>query len=446
MVTWLFLQACWILPLSNAYRQRECLASHEQCTTFSEADALLRPSSLLQGVAFSQRQRISAVEDISSEVPPASHENQPSQQIKPSTNQQPPPSHDASKTWWGRLEDWALQVAHEASKMSTHFRKEKLNAVFIQMRHPDALPTIVGGCTLFFVCVVFLCIVLLHHNNEQAAYPETDHRRWDQAASPDKPLPGRMQSAFPPEHVPEEYTAQTQTLDRPRPRNSGDEGSFITNDALTVEGKRQYANTPLVGAGEHRDGSPKPAPLSPQLVVPEDCECALVLPAPGRGWTGSFGIADTRGSTVLSASLQGPGPTSPEFIIKLSSASAPCTTVAQCRKVKDGIGYSIYRGDTHELFATFKYWSPGRARLVLAGGNLAPGFDFATERGESSGPPCVTIRDENALHAVSEPYELEQDASSAFRSEHRNLTLVRVGPLGDVGLVLCGLLCLQQLQ
>merc|ERR1719174_1678268 len=108
-----------------------------------------------------------------------------------------------------------------------------------------------------------------------------------------------------------------------------------------------------------RGGDVNPKVLSPQLVVPDDCECALVLKMPSSAWRGSFSICDTRGSAVLKVMITnvlGTGSTGgqPALEIHLSSVSQPISKVAKCRllRVSTKPTFLVYQGESTELFAT----------------------------------------------------------------------------------------------
>lgn len=210
------------------------------------------------------------------------------------------------------------------------------------------------------------------------------------------------------------------------------------------------SNTPSIGhspmtpAPVVTAGDIKPKALSPQLVVPDDCECALVLKNPSSGWRGGFDVCDTRGSPVLQVLIEDTTVTAQQVLeIRLCSSAAPGTVVARCRMLKTGKNptFCVYQKESSEVFATVTSENAGRARLVLAAGGY---FDFL-----SDDPANVRAVDEHGqLHGTSESYSpsRESGAVSSMVMDERNLCLVRVGPLSDAGLVLCGLMCLHQLN
>jgi hypothetical protein len=191
-------------------------------------------------------------------------------------------------------------------------------------------------------------------------------------------------------------------------------------------------------------GDVKPKALSPQLVVPDDCECALVLKNPSSTWRGSFDVCDTRGSPVLQVSIQDTIVSTQQALeIQLCSSAAPGQVVARCRVLKASKNptFCVYQKETSEVFATVTSEIAGRARLVLAAGGY---FDFL-----SDDPANVRAVDEHGqLHGTSESYapSRESGALPSMFTDETNMSLVRVGPLSDAGLVLCGLMCLHQLN
>eukprot|EP00746_Dinoflagellata_sp_MGD_P118766 gnl/MRDRNA2_/MRDRNA2_54854_c0_seq2.p1 gnl/MRDRNA2_/MRDRNA2_54854_c0~~gnl/MRDRNA2_/MRDRNA2_54854_c0_seq2.p1 ORF type:complete len:410 (+),score=72.11 gnl/MRDRNA2_/MRDRNA2_54854_c0_seq2:132-1361(+) len=171
-------------------------------------------------------------------------------------------------------------------------------------------------------------------------------------------------------------------------------------------------------------GDVKPKALSPQLVVPDDCECALVLKNPTSGWRGSFDVCDTRGSPVLQVLIEDTTVTAQQALeIRLCSSAAPGTVVARCRMLKTGKNptFCVYQKESSEVFATVTSETTGRARLVLAAGGY---FDFL-----SDDPTNVRAVDEHGqLHGTSESYypSRESGAMPSMVTDERNLCLVRV--------------------
>lgn len=218
---------------------------------------------------------------------------------------------------------------------------------------------------------------------------------------------------------------------------------------------RQYSSTSIDALARHSritsatESAMTPSPmatrgavkaLSPQLVVPDDCECALVLRMPASGWRGSFDICDTRGSAVLQVFVQDTTFQSQKALeIQLGSSFVPSSVVARCRLLKAGkiSTFCVYQKDSDEMFATVTSEAVGRARLVVAAGGY---FDIIREDQDN-----VRVLDEQRqLHGTSETYV--PPADSPIPNEGGMVCLVRVGPLSDAGLVLCGLMCLHQLD
>lgn len=190
-------------------------------------------------------------------------------------------------------------------------------------------------------------------------------------------------------------------------------------------------------------GDVKLKALSPQLVVPEDCECALVLKQPTSGWRGKFAVCDTRGSPVLQVMIEDTIAAAQQALeIQLSSSAVPNSMVARCRILQSGKNptFCVYQKEGLEVFATVTYEAVDKARLVLAAGGY---FDFMRED-----PDNVRVVDEHGqLHGTSESYSPSIDSGAASQGVvERDLCLVRVGPLSDAGLVLCGLMCFHYLD
>lgn len=196
-----------------------------------------------------------------------------------------------------------------------------------------------------------------------------------------------------------------------------------------------------------REGDVNPKVLSPQLVVPDDCECALVLKMPTSEWRGSFSICDTRGSAVLKVMITnvlGTGSTGgqPALEIHLSSVSQPISKVARCRllRVSTKPTFLVYQGESTELFATLTSDTAGKAQLVLAEGSA---FALLGEDLES----LRFVDENNLLHGTCEPHDpTESSAVANVGGGEGKLCLVRIGPLSDAGLVLCGFICFHQLK
>lgn len=354
--------------------------------------------------------------------------------------------------WWEHAANWSAvhlsSIVKELNSISVANKKGLVDLALMQVQ--TQTPAAVGA--VMFVTSVFLllCMVLLLTLYTTKA-PEKD-------VDPRRSAGSRMTETprTPPFNGRQNPQGDFPSMRGRPPSTTTGRSTIMSNDSLTVNSLIDKPKSTLRGPGPSQESSKTTAPLSQQLVVPEDCECALVLPMPARGWTGDFGIADTRASTVLRAAVKDVvGQSSASkgaaatIEIVLSSASAPCTTVARCRKPKDGeLGlFCIYRGDSDEMFATLAFkdkTTPAQARLTLAGGGY---FDIDAE-----GNGSVRIADDQGqLHATSEPYSGKGDGQSgsapqpAMVGGPHSMGLVRVGPLGDAGLVLCGLMCLHQL-
>eukprot|EP00747_Dinoflagellata_sp_TGD_P207615 gnl/TRDRNA2_/TRDRNA2_81168_c0_seq1.p1 gnl/TRDRNA2_/TRDRNA2_81168_c0~~gnl/TRDRNA2_/TRDRNA2_81168_c0_seq1.p1 ORF type:complete len:638 (+),score=101.15 gnl/TRDRNA2_/TRDRNA2_81168_c0_seq1:139-2052(+) len=203
-----------------------------------------------------------------------------------------------------------------------------------------------------------------------------------------------------------------------------------------------------------------PTPLCPELVVPEDHECALVIPreAAGRWNAGEFGgfcITDTSGAPVLRFSVTTPPPSpqdstegghemrAPKLV--LSSASGGQVLAYCCARPGAFGPFFVYR-HTGELFATLDRDTslvpdpsrPAEASLRYTLTDRA-GQQLRFETPEQKGQMRVS-GDNGVLQATVGLAEKQGVASSV------DGILLRVGPRADVGALLCGLISTLQLR
>jgi hypothetical protein len=178
-------------------------------------------------------------------------------------------------------------------------------------------------------------------------------------------------------------------------------------------------------------GIPSEAQFCPDLVVPQQCECILVLPLDHAQLSMTFEVSDTNGTPVLRVVPQQPT-AGRLWRATLTSTTgdllAQCCEASSLRSNTSEIEYQLMRTGG-QLWAKLVY-DPARDRYALnplSGGVLHLWGTF---------PAQVHITDDsNRLFATTEI------GSSDFDPQGKYCKL-RVAPLADVGLALCGLLCI----
>lgn len=172
----------------------------------------------------------------------------------------------------------------------------------------------------------------------------------------------------------------------------------------------------------------------PDLVVPQHCECILLLPLDLGKTNTSFAIIDVNGSPVLHASPQAASMLNPW---RATVTTATGEQLVQCCEARQGpeAEFHILRAGG-QLFAKLTYSpSPDGVRdrylLTLRSGaalHFWGNFDNC----------AVNITDDgNRLLSTTEI------GPANFAPDGKYCRL-RVAPLADVGLALCGLLCIGQ--
>jgi hypothetical protein len=171
------------------------------------------------------------------------------------------------------------------------------------------------------------------------------------------------------------------------------------------------------------------------LVVPEQCECILVVPVYAP--VGKFSICDMNGRSVLSAYTQNSSMGRPW---QLTVQTATGEVLATCVESRSSLGQSAAYGawEFRIVDAQAKPFAVlsqllGQERFELTTGN---GFklhfwgNFPTQ--------AVNVTDEHGgLVATTEPCGVDFDQSGIYYR-------LRVAPLANVGHSLCALLCIGQ--
>lgn len=183
-----------------------------------------------------------------------------------------------------------------------------------------------------------------------------------------------------------------------------------------------------------RIATPSEMQCCPDLVVPQHCECILLLPLDLGKNLKSFGITDVNGSPVLNASPQAASMMNPW---RATVSTATGENLVQCCEARQGpeVEFHILRAGG-QLFAKLTY-SPStdgvgdRYLLTLRSGAVLHfwgNFDNC----------AVNITDDgNRLLSTTEIGPANFDPEGKY-------CRLRVAPLADVGLALCGLLCIGQ--
>lgn len=224
------------------------------------------------------------------------------------------------------------------------------------------------------------------------------------------------------------------------------------------------AETPAGTASIVSRFSPQSAvPLCDDLVVPKDHECALILPATALGrWdigkSGSFDVTDTKGAPLVGFSVTAPSPQAareagtpaPRIIM----TSTQGTVLAYCCARPGAVGpFFVYR-QSRELFATCD-----RSRIPSSDTNVAHRYALVEQSTGGSlffdlprlspdrGGHLTITDDRGSLQAAVGPWDGPVRKTSLSRGEEEatGSLLVRIGPQGDTGALLSGLLCSMQL-
>lgn len=174
----------------------------------------------------------------------------------------------------------------------------------------------------------------------------------------------------------------------------------------------------------------------PDLVVPQHCECILLVPfeITASERERSLDISDMNGSIVLCAITQSPG-----GVWRLFLESAAGDALAQCREVRPSISaarvgnnveFHFLRNGGH-YFGKLTPRTQDRYELhTLEDKSLHFWGNFQAR--------AVNVTDDTGrLLATTELHNANTDGARRFR--------LRVAPLADVGLALCGILCINRL-
>lgn len=203
-------------------------------------------------------------------------------------------------------------------------------------------------------------------------------------------------------------------------------------DASTMGGGIQDSSEDE-GNSVARDGDG----FCPDLVVPQQCECILVVPVYAP--VGSFSISDMNGRPVLQANtqMQGQG-----LLWQLHLQTATGESLARCIEVRpNGPGSSMSLGNVEFHISDAK--GNHFATLMQVQGQQR--FELTTQNGfklhfyGNFQTQAVNITDkEDSLLATTEPCGEDFDQTGIYYR-------LRVAPLANVGHSLCALLCIGQI-
>uniref|UniRef100_A0A7S2FBY2 Tubby C-terminal domain-containing protein n=1 Tax=Alexandrium andersonii TaxID=327968 RepID=A0A7S2FBY2_9DINO len=227
-------------------------------------------------------------------------------------------------------------------------------------------------------------------------------------------------------------------------------------DPFHMRSARGPCSSPMSGTlSPGQGGSPDPDKcLCPDLVVPPNCECILLIPTATLGQE-EFNITDTHGNTVLSVEPRpapprsSGGPTSSP-LSAFSPTGSPLRSGAQAgSRPQRLVLNSIYNDLLAQCGpAPSKRSEPPEFHLLRASGEY-----FAKLTCSESRKECMLVTKSGArLHFWGSPADHALNVTSGSgrvcaTTEPQTLQRykLRVAPLMDVGLVLCGVLCIDHL-
>lgn len=191
-------------------------------------------------------------------------------------------------------------------------------------------------------------------------------------------------------------------------------------------------------------------PLYDGLIVPEDAECALIVPAVaggtwGTGHTCSFTVTDTNGAPIVGFSITTPageaGQTTPRIV--MTSLSGNQMLAYCCTRPGQADGPFFICRPAGDLFATLEREAGSRDdqyyRLVLHEQSSSNKLIFQVPKTRGH----FAVQDERGILLAEVAPWVPGAPSDA--EEPAGRLLVRIGPKGDAGALICGLLCALQL-
>lgn len=183
-----------------------------------------------------------------------------------------------------------------------------------------------------------------------------------------------------------------------------------------------------------RIATPSEMQCCPDLVVPQHCECILLLPLDLGKTHSSFAITDVNGSPVLNASPQAASMMNPW---RATVTTATGENLVQCCEARQGPEAEFH--------------------ILKAGGQLFARLTYSPSRDGVGDRYLLTLRSGAVLHFWGNfencAVNITDDGNRLLSTTEigpANFDLegkycrLRVAPLADVGLALCGLLCIGQ--
>jgi len=216
-------------------------------------------------------------------------------------------------------------------------------------------------------------------------------------------------------------SANFDSISRSHTAKTGDD-TTMPNDALTLS--RSSSDT--------EDFTDRQ--FCPDLVVPEQCECMLMVPVYAPN--GTFSICDMNGRTVLHASAQTKaGPQGALWQLTLHTITGEA--LAHCVEARggspsSGMEFHILDAKAERFGSIFQLQGQQRFELTTVSG-LKLNFwgNFQTQ--------AVNVTDvHGGLLATTEPCGADFDQTGNYYN-------LRVAPLANVGYSLCALLCIGQI-
>lgn len=338
--------------------------------------------------------------------------------------------------WTGRLLQMVSRTSAGARAKSTLRGAAGLSPMDVEDSETAVVVLMIVG-----ICLVLLCVPCVF------SLVNTGDRK---ASTGARPGPGsgldshQVGSAEP-------HTMGPPTVPRDAPTQS-QQSTNLDSQRYLADAMLSHATLPSTG----HLGDPNAehgVPLCENMVVPKDVECAVLVPAsavtpPSPGQVHSLTVRDPKGEPIVGLSIVAPlggtasardhasarlgGRVFPRVTMNcLNTGSALATCSAQpgsdgepifiCRPAGEFFGVLERDGESKDMFRFLLTEASGERHL----------FEVPQARG------CLAVSDElGALRAEVLPW----------RDTGPEETLaIRVGPLCDVGAILCGLICSLQL-
>lgn len=179
-----------------------------------------------------------------------------------------------------------------------------------------------------------------------------------------------------------------------------------------------------------KGGGAADAHFCPDLVVPEQCECILVVPVYAPN--GAFNICDMNGRAVLNAFTQTSSARgAPRWSLDVKTATGEL--LAKCIEVgTQSVEYHILDSKRSFFASIVELHGQQRYEMTTRGGSRIHLWgNFLTQ--------AVNVTDEQGvLLATTEPCGIDLDRTGSYYR-------LRVAPLVNVGHSLCALLCIGQI-